>query len=134
MSPSDRPNDDLPDDPLVALALLTAVVDLVSAVIELGTPLEDAQALLGELALAVRMAGDACVLVQYGDATGGSPSGWQDAALTLTDDQLAAAAHRGAAFEQDASGLSLFQRIESLASHVHALGQCIDAVACRGWR
>jgi hypothetical protein len=116
-------------EPLVALALVKAMVDLVAAVIELGVSLDDAETLLAHLATALQCGADACMLVQCGDAADAPASGWHDGAAMLSDGQLSAAAAHGAVLEQQDSGYALFQRGALCAPELQALGHCIDALA-----
>jgi hypothetical protein len=116
-------------EPLVALALVKAMVDLVAAVIELGVSLDDAEALLAHLATALQCGADACMLVQCGDTADAPSSGWHDGAAMLSDGQLSAAAAHGATLEHQEAGFSLFQRGALSAPELQALGLCIDALA-----
>jgi hypothetical protein len=116
-------------DPHLALALIKVIVNLLSAMIDLGVPIEQAQALLADVRSAALMVGDACVLVEQGETTAHAAIGWHDGRPLLSDSQLTAATDHGSALDQNSSGLALFQRLDIDSGELHVLGECIDAVA-----
>jgi hypothetical protein len=115
-------------EPLLALALVKSMADIVTAVIELGVSPGDAQTLLAHLRTALQCSADACLLVHGGDAAGTIAAGWHEGPPPLSDPQLAAAAVHGAALEHRATGFSVFQRAALCAPELRALGECIDAL------